>query len=61
MHVAVTEESIQKANALFWEQMLAMPMQPIAEKHWDADPGPASSEPGRPQPRRRHQSGRRRI
>ncbi len=29
MHIAVTEESIQKANALFWEQMLAMRLEPI--------------------------------
>lgn len=29
MHVAVTEESIEKANALFWEQMLAMQLSPI--------------------------------
>jgi len=29
MHSAVTEESIQKANALFWEQMLAMRLSPI--------------------------------
>jgi|HubBroStandDraft_5_1064220.scaffolds.fasta_scaffold40714_2 CheY-specific phosphatase CheX len=36
MHVAVTEESIQKANALFWEQMLAMQLHPIAETQWDA-------------------------
>jgi CheY-specific phosphatase CheX len=35
MHVAVTEESIQKANALFWEQMLAMQLHPIAETQWD--------------------------
>lgn len=39
MHVAVTEESIQKANALFWEQMLAMPMHPIAQAEWDANAG----------------------
>jgi CheY-specific phosphatase CheX len=32
MHVAVTEESIQNANALFWEQMLAMQLQPIVLK-----------------------------
>jgi hypothetical protein len=38
MHVAVTEESIQKANALFWEQMLAMPMQPIAVQQWSEAP-----------------------
>lgn len=31
MHTAVTLESIQKANALFWEQMLAMQLEPIAE------------------------------
>jgi len=31
MHVAVTEESIEKANALFWEQMLAMQLNPIDE------------------------------
>jgi hypothetical protein len=31
MHIAVTEESIQKANALFWEQMLAMELLPIDE------------------------------
>ena len=36
MHVSVTEESIQKANALFWEQMLAMQLDPIEESHWDA-------------------------
>jgi hypothetical protein len=41
MHVAVTEESIQKANALFWEQMLAMPMHPIAQAEWDANAGAA--------------------
>lgn len=29
MHEAVTEESIQKATALFWEQMLAMPIRAI--------------------------------
>jgi CheY-specific phosphatase CheX len=29
MTVSVTEESIRNANALFWEQMLAMPMQPM--------------------------------
>lgn len=31
MHVAVTEESIQKASALFWEQMLAIHLTPIGE------------------------------
>ena len=36
MHVAVTEESIEKANGLFWEQMLAMELSPIAESQWDA-------------------------
>ena len=41
MHVAVTEESIEKANALFWEQMLAMPMHPIAQAEWDANAGAA--------------------
>lgn len=35
MHVAVTEESIERANALFWEQMLAMQLDPIAEGQWD--------------------------
>lgn len=30
MHVAVTQESIQRANAQFWEQMLAMQLDPIA-------------------------------
>jgi CheY-specific phosphatase CheX len=34
MHVAVTEESIEKANGLFWEQMLAMELRPIAETQW---------------------------
>ncbi len=29
MHQSVTEESIQKANAQFWEQMLAMQLDPI--------------------------------
>ena len=29
MHQSVTEESIEKANALFWEQMLAMQLAPI--------------------------------
>jgi hypothetical protein len=29
MHIAVTEESIQKANSLFWEQMLAMCLAPV--------------------------------
>ena len=29
MHESVTEESIQKANAQFWEQMLAMQLEPI--------------------------------
>jgi Chemotaxis phosphatase CheX len=42
MHVAVTEESIQKANALFWEQMLAMQLQPIDEAHWDVNGDDAS-------------------
>jgi len=41
MHAAVTEESIQKANALFWEQMLAMQLDPIAETQWDANAGTA--------------------
>jgi CheY-specific phosphatase CheX len=36
MHAAVTEESIEKANALFWEQMLAMQLHPIAEAQWDS-------------------------
>ncbi len=31
MHLAVTEASIQKANALFWEQMLAMRLDPITQ------------------------------
>jgi CheY-specific phosphatase CheX len=31
MTVLITEESICSANAQFWEQMLAMPMQPVAE------------------------------
>ncbi|HEX4319943.1 MAG TPA: chemotaxis protein CheX [Acidobacteriaceae bacterium] len=35
MHTAITEESIEKANALFWEQMLAMQLDPIAESQWD--------------------------
>jgi CheY-specific phosphatase CheX len=39
MHATVTEESIQKANALFWEQMLAMPLHPIAQAEWDANAG----------------------
>jgi hypothetical protein len=39
MHEAVTEESIQKANGLVWEQMLAMPMHPIAQAEWDANAG----------------------
>ena len=30
MHLAITVESIQRANALFWEQMLAMQLTPIA-------------------------------
>ena len=29
MHQSVTEESIEKANAQFWEQMLAMQLAPI--------------------------------
>ena len=29
MHPSVTEESIEKANAQFWEQMLAMQLAPI--------------------------------
>ena len=28
MHIAITYESIHKANAAFWEQMLAMQLQP---------------------------------
>lgn len=32
MHIAVTETSIQKANALFWEQMLAMQLEPIPQE-----------------------------
>ena len=36
MHVAITEESIQKANALFWEQMLCMELIPIDEAREDA-------------------------
>jgi len=31
MHQSVTEESIQKANAQFWEQMLAMQLAPVDE------------------------------
>ena len=31
MHQSVTEESIEKANAQFWEQMLAMHLAPIDE------------------------------
>jgi len=30
MHSAVTEASIQKASELFWEQMLAMRLEPVA-------------------------------
>jgi hypothetical protein len=29
MHAAVTEEGIQRANAQFWEQMLAMHLAPV--------------------------------
>jgi len=29
MHCAVTEDSIEKANAQFWEQMLAMRLEPV--------------------------------
>jgi hypothetical protein len=35
MYAAVTEESIQKAKALFWEQMLVVPMHPIAQTELD--------------------------
>ena len=31
MHSAVTEASIQRANAQFWQQMLAMHLEPIGE------------------------------
>jgi CheY-specific phosphatase CheX len=31
MHDAITEVSIQRANALFWEQMLAMELIPIGD------------------------------
>jgi CheY-specific phosphatase CheX len=41
MHVAVTEKSIQKANALFWEQMLAMRLEPVTQAHRD----PAQDQP----------------
>jgi CheY-specific phosphatase CheX len=36
MHVAITEESIRRANALFWEQMLAMQLKPIDEMYKDS-------------------------
>jgi hypothetical protein len=36
MHSAVTEESIEKANGLFWEQMLAMQLHPIEEMQHNA-------------------------
>jgi CheY-specific phosphatase CheX len=38
MHVAVTEESIHKANALFWEQMLAMRLEPVNQAHRNPTP-----------------------
>jgi CheY-specific phosphatase CheX len=36
MTVLITEESIRKANAQFWEQMLAMPMEAIRPGSEDA-------------------------
>jgi CheY-specific phosphatase CheX len=38
MHTAVSRESIQKANALFWDQMLAMEMEPVPELPGTSDP-----------------------
>ena len=39
MHAAVTAESIRRANALFWEQMLAMQLQPVEEMYEDGPQG----------------------
>jgi hypothetical protein len=44
MHFAVTEESIKKANALFWEQMLAMQLEPIAHICPASDKAATASE-----------------
>ncbi len=33
MHSSVTEAGIQKANAQFWEQMLAMQLEPVEPAH----------------------------
>jgi CheY-specific phosphatase CheX len=37
MHISVTEESIQRANGLFWEQMLAMCVTPICAGEGSAE------------------------